>query len=64
MRDTAAARTVLYKVSIATVSRYFFEKTITVASIRFTSPQLPAIHRAQFLLDHIELSEAQFGFGS
>jgi hypothetical protein len=32
----------------------FYEKTITAASIRFSSPQLPVIHRAQFWLNRLE----------
>jgi hypothetical protein len=55
VRDTMVARTFLYKVSMAIVSRSFYEKATTVASIRFSSPQLPVIHRAQFWLDRIEL---------
>ena len=51
MRDSGVARTLLYKVSMAIVS---YEKTITAASIRFSSPQLPVIHRAQFWLDRLE----------
>lgn len=39
---------------MAIVSRSFYEKTITAASIRFSSPQLPVIHRAQFWLDRLE----------
>jgi len=35
VRDTMIARTVLYKVSIAIVSRSFLRKTITAASILF-----------------------------
>ena len=55
VRNHVIARTVLYKVSIAIVSRSFLRKTITAASIRFSSPQLPVIHRAQFSLDILEL---------
>ena len=54
MRDSGVARTLLYKVSMAIVSRSFYEKTITAASIRFSSPQLPVIHRAQFSPDRLE----------
>ena len=54
MRDSGVARTLLYKVSMAIVSRSFYEKTITAASIRFSSPQLPVIHRAQFWLNRLE----------
>jgi hypothetical protein len=55
VRNHVIARTLLYKVSIAIVSRSFYEKTITAASIRFSSPQLPVIHRAQFWLDRLEV---------
>jgi hypothetical protein len=45
VRDTMIARTVLYKVSIAIVSRSFYEKPIAAASIRFSLPQLPVTQR-------------------
>ena len=53
VRESFIARTFLYKVSIAIVSRSFYRKTITAASIRFSFLQLLVIHRAQFSLDHI-----------
>ena len=40
VRDTMIARTVLYKVSIAIVSRSFYRKTITAASIPLSLPQV------------------------
>ena len=43
VRDSGVARTLLYKVSMAIVSRSFYKKLIAAASIRFSSPQLPVI---------------------
>jgi hypothetical protein len=43
VRDSGVARTLLYKVSIAIVSRSVYEKTIASASILLSSPQLPVI---------------------
>ena len=40
VRDTMIARTVLYKVSIAIVSRSFYRKTITTASIPLSLSQV------------------------
>jgi len=40
VRDTMIARTVLYKVSIAIVSRSFLRKTITAASIPLSLSQV------------------------
>ena len=40
VREPMIARTLLYKVSIAIVSRTFYEKTIAVASIRLPLPQV------------------------
>jgi len=55
VRDCGIARTLLYKVSIAILSRSFLRKTITVASILLSLRRLPEIHCAQFSLDRLEL---------
>ena len=45
VRDWSIARTVLYKVSIAIVSRQFFRKTITACSILSVVGALPGPQR-------------------
>jgi len=56
VRDSGVARTLLYKVSIAIVSRSFYrKKRVASASIPIGSPQLPVIHRAPISPDILEL---------
>jgi hypothetical protein len=55
VRDSRVARTLLYKVSIAIVSRSFYEKPIAAASIPLSLWRLPVVNCAPFSLDRLEL---------
>ena len=55
LREPMIARTLLYKVSIAIVSRSFLRKLITAASIPLSLSQVACDSLCQFWLDRLEV---------